>query len=158
MNSREILKAILLGSIFAGLWLLLMFLRVPMETPAWWYPALGKNSASAILWMQIEHSVNLLIAGLPVAIAIAYNFPSNWKIATLFVALVPAIVMAYDIFTGFFVVMPTEAHEIEISHIFSSSVDFIKIWVFLFVLVYVARGLWPTNKSSKRDAVSGAPS
>jgi hypothetical protein len=120
--------------------------------PDWWFTMLGKNNASVVTWMQIDHSANLVPAGLPVACAIAFLFSTRWRSATLIVALVPTSVSLFDAVGGF--LMSSSGNEVGFSaaHAVSSSIDVLKVVVIIYALAFIATRFWPTNNERTGSA------
>ena len=82
--------------------ILLFFLLMPftlqMDIPNWWYPLFGENTFSAISWMQISHSIAVILAAIPPAVIIILIYPHiKYRIAVL-VASGLTLIIAYDVF------------------------------------------------------------
>jgi hypothetical protein len=146
MNLREILVAFLLGLSYTGLWLLLVSFRVSFDIPTWWYPVLGENNASALKWIQLDHSFNLLLAALPISGAIVYLFRTRWRLATLITAVIPTLLITFDSVQGYFLVGRMEGVEKNAIYVLSSCLDIFKVGAILYLLVVTTSWLRPTNK------------
>ena len=153
MNIRLVALSVSLGGFYLCLWLLLMSNRLPLSLPDWWYPALGVNDFSAITWMQLDHSLNLVIAGVPVAITIAWRLRSDWKRASLLASVVPTLVMLYDALRGYFGNPHADEILISLASVVSTCIDVIKVSAILYVLVFITIRLWPSNKQGLGTAL-----
>jgi hypothetical protein len=152
MSLRGILVALLLGLVYTGLWLLLLGSRGSFDIPTWWYHALGESNASALAWIQLDHSFNLLLAALPISGAIVYLFRSRWRLATLITAVIPTLLITFDSVQGYFLVGRIEGVERTAIDVLSSGLDIFKVGAILYLLVVTTLWLQPTNKKKQADA------
>lgn len=153
MNIRLVAISFSLGALYLCLWLILIYIRMPLSLPDWWDPTFGVSAFSAITWMQLDHSLNLVLAGTPVAIAIAWLLRSDWKRASLLASVIPTSLMLYDALRAYF--GNPHNHEISFSlaHVISSFIDVAKISAILYVLVLMAIRLLPSNKQGLGHAL-----
>ena len=123
---------------------------LPLEHPSWWYGILGENSFSALLWVQFAHSLSVFGAAIPVAVGIVFLFPEKKYLIGLIVASFLAAVFLFDILRGLWLFESAYSG----FHMISSSLDVVKLFFILFLVVYVFAILKPTNKT--RNEMDGS--
>ena len=150
MNFRSVAIIIFLGVSYVLLFFLFMQYTLPLEHPSWWYGILGENSFSALLWVQFAHSLSVFGAAIPVAVGIVYLFPEKKYLIGLIVASFLAAVFLFDILRGLWLFESAYSG----FHMRSSSLDVVKLFFILFLVVYVFAILKPTNKT--RNEMDGS--
>ena len=150
MNFRSVAIIIFLGVSYVLLFFLFMQYTLPLEHPSWWYGILGENSFSALLWVQFAHSLSVFGAAIPVAVGIVYLFPEKKYLIGLIVASFLAAVFLFDILRGLWLFESAYSG----FHMISSSLDVVKLFFILFLVVYVFAILKPTNKT--RNEMDGS--
>lgn len=142
MNFRSGAMVIFLGLSYVFLFFLFMPYTAPLEHPSWWYGFFGENLFSALLWVQFAHSLSVFGAAIPVAIGIVYVFPEKKYLIGLVAASFLAVVFLFDIGRGLWLFEAPYSG----FHVISATLDVIKLFLILFLAIYVFDIFKPTNK------------
>ncbi|MDJ0919021.1 MAG: hypothetical protein QNJ05_14775 [Woeseiaceae bacterium] len=100
----------------------------------------GQSNAHAIAYMQTYHSMGVVLAALPIGLAISWHFRNQWLRPAMIASFIGSSYMLFDQLRG---VWYLSQHDIapEISHIASGVIDVVKITViFMLVAAVLSRG------------------
>jgi hypothetical protein len=152
MRLREPALALLFAAAYTLLFSKLVGYTATLDIPSWWYPTFGRTGASAIAWMQVAHSVGVLAAALPVAMAIAYFFPQKWLRMTLPAAILAMAVMLYDAIRGYYLTSQIDGIVLQPRHVVSSIIDVAKVGLLLPLCVWAFSRVVPSNNAFEPSA------
>ncbi len=138
MTGKDYVLAALLGGTYVLLFSYLAGYTMTWGDLASWYDFWGQSSASAIIWMQLVHSIGVVLAALPIAAFLAWRYKVDWIRPATIVAIIGSSYMLFDQFRGVWLL---SQHDIvpESYHVVSGAIDVVKVGLILFVLTAVLR-------------------
>lgn len=107
----------------------------------------GQSNAHAIAYMQIYHSIGVVLAALPISLAIAWRFKKVWVRPALIVAIIGSSFMLFDQIRGMWYL---SQHDIvpEVYHVASGAIDVLKTAVILIIVTAVLTRAFVANRAS----------
>jgi hypothetical protein len=147
-------KRYAIGLVFGTAYLLLIWILIgytaAIDIPEWWYPTFGRTGPSAIAWMQVAHTLGVVVAAIPVAGGIAFLARQQaMRIAYIAAGSAMAFII-YDVISGYYLVVQFPAAVIEVREVVSSVIDVIKVGLILLVAVWMTARVVPSNNALER--------
>ena len=130
-----------LGLAYWVVWMAVAFYRPPFAVPDWWLRTLGVNDASVLVWAQLDHAVNLLLAAIPFAAGIVSRVGGRWAQASALVACAPTLLMILDVARKYWIVSGLASVDVGVADVLSDAVDTLKPWLALYLLAFVGIGV-----------------
>ena len=136
MTRNDYLLAVLLGSAYAALIGFLVGITATwgdyISGDDFW----GHSSAHAIAYVQIYHSIGVLLSALPIGVAIAWRFKKGWVRPAMIAAIIGSSYMLFDQLRG---VWFLSQHDIvpKVYDVVSGAIDVVKVALILFVVTAV---------------------
>ena len=96
----------------------------------------GQSNVHAIAYLQIYHSIGVVLAALPIGLAISWHFKNQWLRPSMIASLIGSSYMLFDQLRG---VLYLSQHDIapEMYHIASAVIDVLKVTVILLLVAAV---------------------
>ncbi len=96
----------------------------------------GQSNAHAIAYMQIYHSIGVVVAALPIGLAISWRYRNQWLRPAMVASLIGNSYMLFDQFRG---VWYLSQHDItpEVYHVASGLIDVVKVALILLIVAAV---------------------
>ena len=96
----------------------------------------GQSNAHAVAYMQLYHSIGVVLAALPICLAIVWRFSSAWFRPTMIAAIIGGSYMLFDQLRGVWYlsqqdIVPT------VHHVVSGTIDVVKVALILVVITAV---------------------
>lgn len=142
MSRKSLIIAVVLACAYIALIPFGLAVTNWMHMPDWWYPTFGRNNISALVWLQLEHSVGIAVAALPVAVLASFTAKSDWWRITLIAAFIATAIFAFDVN----LIRLWETSQRTSTYFVSGLIDVAKIFVFFVCFAYVIRLAMPSNE------------
>ena len=142
MSLKSLITAMLLACTYYALIPFGLAVTNWIHMPDWWYPSLGKNNISALIWLQLEHTVGIIVASLPVAALVNVVAKSDWWRITLLSAFIATTIFALDVN----LLRLWEVSRNTSTTFVSGLIDVAKIFVVFVCLAYLIRLVMLPNK------------
>ena len=136
MTRNDYLLAVLLGFAYVFLTGLLSGITATwgdsISNDDFW----GQSNAHAFAYMFIYHSIGVVLAALPIGLAISWHFRNQWLRPAMIASLIGSSYMLFEHLRGIWYL---SQHDIwpEVSHITSAVIDVVKVTVILLLVVAV---------------------
>ena len=105
----------------------------------------GQSNATAIAYMQIYHSIGVVLAALPISLAIAWRHTVNWFRPTTIAAIIGGSYMLFDQLRGVWILSQYEITT-QTYYIVSGVIDVVKTPVILLVVTAGATRVFAASK------------
>lgn len=115
--------------------------------PTWWYDAWGRDKAAAVSWMQIVHSVGVVLAALPISSVLVWRYKSAWFPPTSIAAILASFFVMIDQILGVWRLIDLDVRP-SIYQLLSGGIDVVKAGLIL--LLATALLNWLLNHSKDR--------
>jgi len=105
----------------------------------------GQSNAHAITYMQLYHSIGVVLAAFPIGLAMAWRFKKGWSRPVTIAAIIGSSYMLFDQLRGAWYL---SQHDIvpTLYHLVSGAIDVVKVALILFVVTAVlVRGFVPVR-------------
>ena len=147
MNRKQWTVSLVLASVYFILFAYLSSLTMTVDIPEWWYPTFGRNNVSAVAWMQIVHSLGVILGAIPIAGLLVLSFKPNWNRMALTIALLASLVMLLDVSLGFWRMRQFEVELFAPWKVASALLDVIKLGGIFFLAAWVIQKVVPSNNA-----------
>ena len=96
----------------------------------------GQSNAHVVAYMQIYHSIGVVLAALPIGLAISWRYRNQWLRPAIIASLIGSSYMLFDQLRG---VWYLSQHDItpEVYHVASGVIDVAKVAVILLIVAAV---------------------
>ena len=148
MTGKDYVLAALLGGAYVLLFSYLIGYTVTWGDPASWYDFWGRSNASAVSWMQIFHSIGVVLAALPIAVLLAWRYQSNWLRPSLIVAIIGSSFMLFDQIRGAWLLSDLDIQP-ETYLLVSGVIDIVKVGAILVIVTACVRWVTAFKKGSE---------
>ena len=133
MTGKDYLLAALMGGVYILLFGYLVGRTLTWGDPTAWYEFWGQGNVSAVSWMQILHSIGVVLAALPIAVFIALRYRSDWFRPALVVAIVASSYVLFEQLRGAWLLAEDQVQR-SVWSLASGAIDIVKVGL-IFVLV-----------------------
>ena len=142
MSPKSLVLAVLLACAYYALIPFGLAVTNWIHKPDWWYPALGNNNITALVWLQLEHTVGVAVAALPVAALVNFTAKSDWWRITLLSAFIAAAIFVFDVN----MIRLWEVSQRTSTTFVSGLIDVAKIFIVFVCFAYLIRLAMPSNE------------
>ena len=106
----------------------------------------GQSNAHAVAYMQIYHSIGVVLAALPISLVIVWRFSSAWFRTAMIAAIIGSSYMLFDQLRG---VWYLSQHDIlpTVHHMVSGTIDVVKVALILVVITAVKIRAFVPNRA-----------
>ena len=106
----------------------------------------GQSNAHAIAYMQLYHSIGVVLSALPISLVIVWRFKKAWFHPAIITAAVGSSYMLFDQLRG---VWYMSQHDIapKVYHLASDAIDVVKVALIVFVMTAVLVRVCVSNRS-----------
>lgn len=133
LGGGDYLLAIVLGVAYVFLSSYLGSYTLTWGDSSAWYEVWGRSAASAVAWMQLLHSVGVVMAATPVGLVIARRYRSNWFAPASIAGIVACYCVFLDQLTGIWLLADLDIRP-GLPRVLSMGIDTTKVG-FIVVLV-----------------------
>lgn len=138
MTAKDYLLAAIMGGIYILFFVYFVGRTLTWGDPTAWYEFWGRSNASAVSWLQIFHSIGVILAALPIAAFIAWRYQSDWFRPTLIVAIVASSYTLFDQLRAAWLLADVNA-QLRAWHLVSGVIDVVKVGLIFILVVALMR-------------------
>jgi len=146
MTRNDYFFAVLLGSAYVALFGFLAGITATwgdfISGDDFW----GQSNAHAIAYMQLYHSIGVVLAALPIGLTIAWRFKKGWGRPAMIAAIIGSSYMLFDQLRG---VWYLSQHDIvpKLYDVVSGAIDVVKVALILFFVTAVLMRAFVPNRT-----------
>ena len=145
MSTKDYLLSVVLSGVYILLTGFLAGYTATWGDPTWWYQFWESSASSAVSWMQIVHSLGVVLAALPIAGLLAWKYRTAWIPPTSIAAILASFLFMLDQILGTWLLIDMDIQPTT-CHLLSGGIDTVKVGLILIFITALLQRLPSASK------------